>query len=135
MILIAQFTVNGVIKPKERPRRGANGRTYTPQATLDSEEQIAWAFRGRRVLGFETLVKFPLTKENHIRLEVDYYMPDNRGRDWDNIGKTVSDALNGIAYDDDSQIREGEVRLFNTEPFNPRAFVRIYSLGARNVKP
>lgn len=30
--------------------------------------------------------------------------------DWDNVGKLYSDALNGIAYDDDAQIVEGIVR-------------------------
>lgn len=134
MILVAQFTVNGVIKPKERPRRGANGRTYTPQATLNSEEQIAWAFRGRRVAGFDNPNRvFPIPKEGKLRLEVDYYLPDKRGRDWDNIGKTVSDALNGIAYVDDSQIHQAEIRFFDTDPTHPRAYVRLFYLGARNV--
>jgi Holliday junction resolvase RusA-like endonuclease len=64
--------------------------------------------------------------EGPIRISVTAYMPrpkrlcrksDPQGilpaeckPDWDNIGKIVSDALNGVAYADDSQIVEGYVR-------------------------
>lgn len=30
--------------------------------------------------------------------------------DWDNVGKAVSDALNGVAYRDDEQVIDGHVR-------------------------
>ena len=36
--------------------------------------------------------------------------------DWDNHGKTISDALNGICYDDDRQVVAGRIRLFKGEP-------------------
>ena len=32
--------------------------------------------------------------------------------DWDNIGKVVSDSLNQIAYRDDAQIVDSQVRKF-----------------------
>lgn len=35
--------------------------------------------------------------------------------DWDNIGKLVADALNGIAYDDDKCIVDAQVRKFYSE--------------------
>ena len=36
--------------------------------------------------------------------------------DWDNHGKSISDALNGICYRDDRQIIEGHVYLFKGTP-------------------
>ena len=43
--------------------------------------------------------------------------------DWDNIGKVVCDALNGIAYRDDAQIVDSMVRKFYGEV--PRVVVII----------
>ena len=35
--------------------------------------------------------------------------------DWDNLGKLVSDALNGIAYGDDKSVVEARVMKFYSE--------------------
>ena len=43
--------------------------------------------------------------------------------DWDNIGKIISDALNGIAYHDDAQIVDVRVRKYYT--LSPRVEVEI----------
>ena len=43
--------------------------------------------------------------------------------DWDNIGKIVCDSLNGIAYHDDVQIVDAQVRKFYGE--TPRVVVTI----------
>ena len=37
-------------------------------------------------------------------LEEKGFLPHLKKPDWDNVGKTVSDALNGLAWDDDSLI-------------------------------
>lgn len=98
------------LKPrvKQRPRLGRRGRVFTPEATTAAEQAIAKAWRrkfGRRK---------PL--EGPVMLEVDF---DKHGQwikvspiddpnvlrgDLDNYVKLVSDALNGVAYLDDSQI-------------------------------
>lgn len=44
--------------------------------------------------------------------------------DWDNIGKLVADALNGIAYDDDKCIVDAQVRKFYSD--QPRTDIIIY---------
>ena len=36
--------------------------------------------------------------------------------DWDNHGKSISDALNGICYIDDKQIIDGHIRLHKGDP-------------------
>ena len=47
--------------------------------------------------------------------------------DWDNIGKIVSDALNGIAYRDDSQVVDSRVRkIYSNEP---RTVIRIWQVN------
>ena len=43
--------------------------------------------------------------------------------DWDNIGKIICDSLNQIAYRDDAQIVDSQVRKFYSE--NPRVEVII----------
>jgi len=121
-MLIAEFTHEGPPKSKERPRHTRNGHTYTPTTTLDAEEAIRWAFRAGTKHG-----AFPVPREQNLSIELDFYLPDRRGRDWDNLGKTVCDALNGIAYADDSQIKDARVRL-RVDKERPRTVVRVHTL-------
>lgn len=46
--------------------------------------------------------------------------------DWDNIGKAVCDALNGVAYKDDAQIICGKVEKYYSD--TPRVEVEISDL-------
>lgn len=46
--------------------------------------------------------------------------------DWDNIGKIICDALNGIAYADDSQIVLGQMVKKYSD--NPRTDVRLWEV-------
>ena len=57
-----------------------------------------------------------------IALTIDAYPPDKRKRDLDNIIKPLQDALNGLAWIDDSQIDVLNVRRF--EPAKP-GYVRL----------
>ena len=46
--------------------------------------------------------------------------------DWDNVGKAVSDALNGVAYQDDEQVVIGRVtRRYASRNEPPRTVVTI----------
>lgn len=46
--------------------------------------------------------------------------------DWDNLGKLISDALNGIAYHDDAQILYGSVEVLQSdEPGVSLTLVRL----------
>jgi Holliday junction resolvase RusA-like endonuclease len=58
-----------------------------------------------------------------LSIRVDVYLARMAG-DWDNYGKNVCDALNGIAYDDDRQIVDGRV-VKHRDPANPRLEVTI----------
>ena len=60
----------------------------------------------------------PLSERIKITVKVfTKYAPDSlRAGDWDNHGKAVSDALNGICFVDDRQIIDGHVLLFKGDP-------------------
>ena len=124
------FTVLGPPVPKARPRvvhggrRGGRAHTYTPQKTHTYEHQVAVAAvrAGVRL--------FP----GPVSLFIDFYLPTRRRLDLDNLLKTVMDALNCVAYADDSQVEE----VFAVKHYDrqlPRAEIAIGLIDeARQVK-
>ncbi len=112
------FTVPGCPKPWKRASQARNGRKYTDPEMLAHQLKIrahaSLVTRGRQLSG-------------QVRLTVECYLPDRRARDWDNLGKNVSDALNGYAYADDSQIWDGHV-IKRLDPENPRTVVTLETL-------
>lgn len=94
-VLILHLIVEGEPVPKQRVRTG-KGRFYTPAKTLHHEELIEWSARDR--------VSEPT--RNPVILEMDFFMGNARKVDGDNLQKTVMDALNGVAWRDDSQVIE-----------------------------
>lgn len=100
------FVVPGKPQGKGRPRFG-NGHTYTPQSTRDYEERIAWTAKASGIT--------PRTGPVTVIIMAEFAYPKSWPKkkrpiyhtskpDVDNIGKIVCDALNGIAYEDDSQV-------------------------------
>lgn len=89
-------------QPKQRPRVKRNGHAYTPVETV----------RAERMIRHEVMHAYPalLPSKRDIGMCLDFYLPNYKRMDWDNLGKLVSDALNGVAYVDDSQILECVVR-------------------------
>ncbi len=113
---------------KARPR--FNGAVvYTPSITRDYEQLVAITYRRK----YGTL-KFDKPKALHMTIKAYFGIPKKDVRktrndkllgkvrptkkpDWDNIGKVIADALNGVAYDDDSQIVSADViKLYSIEP-------------------
>jgi len=101
------------IKPKvkQRPRMTRRGFAYTPAATKLYESQVAGAYRGNPNAEFfeneQLSVKIILDKsgfELNIE-ELDSWEPTKQRGDIDNLAKSILDALNGVAYTDDAQIR------------------------------
>jgi len=112
-----RFTVPGEPVPKARPRAG-KGKVYTPRRTLAYEARVRQAARA----GCRVAYQGPVT------LVVDFYLGTRRRVDVDNLLKSVADALNGVAYGDDTQV----VCLVGTKRLdrqNPRAEVRLYLVG------
>ena len=118
-----KFTIPGAPCGKGRPRfarRGQFTRAYTPAKTANYENLVVLEFQnaGGTYLGDKVPVK--------VRIDAYYEIPKSTSKktfremvanlvfptkkpDWDNIGKIVCDALNGIAYKDDAQIVDGHV--------------------------
>ena len=112
------FEILGQPVAKARPRLGRYGGIYTPTATTDQEERIRWAFLAA---GYS-----PQTRTaSSFALLVRCYFKGKALSDWDNLGKLVSDALNGMVWKDDRQVTMATVEKFAQDP-NPRTEVRIW---------
>jgi Holliday junction resolvase RusA-like endonuclease len=109
------FIVPGNPIPKARARVLRTGRSYTPRTTQEHEETV-------RVCA----VKAGVRPENGpIRMNLHFFRENAQRCDWDNLAKCVTDALNGIAYEDDSQIVQCHV-LKDVDRENPRTEVEIF---------
>ena len=115
-----RLEIPGEPRGKERPRF-ANGRTYTPQKTVDYENLIKTeylrvfnpvAFPSGTPISMTVIVYFATPKSASKRAVQDMLsgasMPTKKP-DVDNIAKVIMDGLNGLAYKDDSQIVDLEV--------------------------
>lgn len=133
--MTVEFTVEGMVKPKERPRtRQINGhiQTYTPKDTKEYELRVKAAYPGFKTfidgeyLSVHIYAYYPIPKsasnKNRLLMLSGRIRPAKRP-DLDNIAKSICDALNGVAYKDDSQIVKLTVaKYYSTEP---RAEIRI----------
>lgn len=101
------------IKPKvkQRPRMSRRGHVFTPAATALYESQVAGAYRGSpNATDFEGLpisVRIILDKDGFDLTieELREWLPSKLRGDLDNYAKAILDALNGVAFDDDRQVR------------------------------
>jgi len=122
MTLIIQFTVDGDPIPKGRPRfarRGHFVQTYTDAKTIDYETQVA--MKARHAIGASEPLKGALTVFLYLRYAVPASYSKKRKEaclrgveypkriDLDNVYKSITDAMNGIVYMDDSQIVEAHI--------------------------
>jgi Holliday junction resolvase RusA-like endonuclease len=130
------FTVFGSPVPKGRPRFTKSGRTFTPTKTRDYEEQV------RRVAASKMSGRAPLKGALTVTLSFRLEAPKSAkkrlenegGADWhikrpdlDNFIKAVLDGLNGIAFNDDSQICQIYAeKHISIEP--PQVFISIRRL-------
>lgn len=115
-----EFFVPGNPQGKARPRvvRRKDGRsmTYTPDKTVQYEELVRQRYIAQSG-GYQFAPDVPLS----IIIQAEFLIPKNTSQkrrkemlegailptkkpDFDNITKIICDALNGIAYLDDSQI-------------------------------
>jgi hypothetical protein len=95
-------------KAKERPRF-RRGRVFTPKTTHEFEAKVAagWDKR-KRFKDKPVSVEIEFGKNYfivHIQ-ELDSPTPSALQGDIDNYVKSILDGLNGVAFDDDIQVRE-----------------------------
>jgi len=113
-----RFTVDGAAVPKQRPRISGR-RAYTPKRTKDYEERVLNEFRSSYqgfypAFGKDTPVWVCIhivqaipkswSKKKRAQAEQGEIVPLSRNGDVDNIAKSILDALNGFAYEDDCQV-------------------------------
>lgn len=121
------FEVRGRVIGSARPRVTRRG-TYIPQKTRDYRNRIKGAFMeagGMRRSGPVSVHvcvfrELPRSRPRRVESEPDTFKPDV-----DNIAKNVLDALNGIAWDDDSQVVELLVRKYPRSREPERIVVEI----------
>jgi len=128
--LVLRLTVPGEPVPKGRPRFG-RGHAFTPATTRREEERVA-------MLAIHKLMYSALlgpTPTNCRRatdaapraLTVTFYSGDHRRRDLDNLVKLVKDALNGVAWKDDSQVDQLHASRIHGDP-NPRTEIAVHRM-------
>lgn len=120
-----QFAVPGPPQGKARPRFG-KGRTYTPDNTVLYEKIVQVRYRAQAKgipllvgpLSVEIWAFYPIPKRtSKVKREkmCDMELRPTKKPDLDNVAKIVCDALNGVAYKDDSQIVDLKVHKYFSE--------------------
>lgn len=135
-----EFRVDGKIRGKDRPRFNRyNGKVYTTKQSRDFETLIKDSYLSVDGIYFGD--------DTYLRLEADLYFsipksytkkrrslcmenverpkkkPDN-----DNILKAIADSLNEIAYKDDIQLLETEVKKYYTSDVEDYMIIRLIEL-------
>lgn len=137
MSLIVTFTVDGDPVPKGRPRfarRGQFVQTYTDAKTIDYETHVA--MKARLAIGSTEPLKGALTVFLYLRYAVPPSYSKKRKEaclaglefpkriDIDNVYKSITDAMNGIVYLDDSQIVEAHIKKVYAEDAGANVMVQ-----------
>ena len=133
-----KFTVLGEPQGKGRPRFRSTGKfvqTYTPDRTASYENLVRLEYRRQckdyrfldgtaidmRITAYFAIPKSASKKKRQEMLE--HRIRPQKRCDWDNIGKIISDSINEIAYKDDAQIVDAQVRKFYSD--TPKVVVTI----------
>lgn len=141
------FIIDGKCVGKQRPRFQRVGnfvKTYTPKETLDYESRVVFAYKnsGCEFMG-QVSIKARISV--HISLNKGDYGKkglNKSGReklsgvkrptvkpDCDNIAKSILDALNGVAYNDDSQV----VELVVEKHYDEKDYVEVSLTNADKI--
>lgn len=137
-----KFIILGEPNGKGRPKfdtRGPYVKAVTPKKTANYEALVKMEYQAQcdgfmfsrdAALGMLVTAYKPIPKSTSKKKRVlmlgDIIRPTKKP-DWDNVGKIVCDALNKIAFCDDTQIVDGRVIKRYAE--QPRVEVEIWQLG------
>lgn len=142
---MVKFTVPGDPIGKGRPRFRRAGQyvtTYTPDKTVSYENLVKLMYE-QQCKSYQ----FPQDVPLDMRITAYYSIPKSTSKkkraemlafkvrplkkpDSSNVLKSVEDALNGVAYHDDTQIVDTQIRRFYGE--NPRVVVTIREAEAND---
>lgn len=122
--MIKRFIVFGPVVAKQRPkfsRAGGFVRSYTPDKTVNYENLVKMSYyqeHGNFMFDKDIPLKVIINIEKSIpksfsnrkrELAINGFIRPLTRPDCDNVAKSITDALNGIAYHDDAQITDLEV--------------------------
>ena len=138
--MTVKFTVLGEPRGKQRPRMTRNGHTYTPAETVQYENLVRMEYRRQcgdyrfpddaaldmRIMAYYAIPKSVSKKKRQEMLE--HRIRPLKKVDCDNAVKIVADSLNMIAYRDDVQIVDCQIRKFYSS--EPRIVVTIQEASA-----
>ena len=113
--MLGRMTYAGEVRGQGRPRFARSGHAYKDAASRAYEGKIAqcWVeqsgacFDGPVRVSISVWRHLPRSKPKGVTSEPDMLKPDA-----DNIAKAVLDALNGVAWQDDSQVVALSVRKY-----------------------
>ena len=142
-MIIASFTVPGIPVAKARARVTKAGHAFTPKKTQNYEALVkmcaAQAMKGKQPTDGPVLVmivaifpqpeSWPKWKK---KMADDGEIAHTKKPDEDNIGKAISDAMNGIVYLDDSQIVQKTVFKKFKSDYNYDVECRVAVTGSPN---
>lgn len=142
--MVKEFTVLGEPKGKGRPRfnpKICGSKPRTPEQTLVYENLIGWEYRRQCngcfpekvpvVMEITAYYSIPASAGKKKRLLMEYgeERPVKKP-DLDNVVKVYADALNQLAYHDDSQIVTIVCKKYYSD--RPRVEVRLSDMGGGN---
>jgi Holliday junction resolvase RusA-like endonuclease len=136
--MIVTFSVP-FVQGKMRPRffrRGRHTGTYTPEETKQAMADIAQAYKDAALgkcchvpkassgtsvtVAITTAKPLPQSRPKRVVRESDTYKPDA-----DNTAKLVLDGLNGVAWDDDTQVTQLHVFKLDRSRFRDRPVTHV----------
>ena len=91
-----EYALDGDPVPTARPRFGKGGRAYQDARSREAQAEHRQAGRLALPDGWP--------KDARYSVKLAFQLPGGRAKDLDNLAKTVLDGLNGVAWDDDSQV-------------------------------
>jgi len=152
------FTIPGEPTGKARARVLKSGRAFTPKQTKEYQKKVQEAFLTQSPTASRLNTGYFISYHTGpVRLEIVAYMKRpashygtgrNAGKlkdtapvwplkkpDFDNIEKAVADALNGLAYKDDSQIVDSHcLKPYQLEGFEPCVQVSIIFMEQETIR-
>ena len=140
-----ELTIPGEPVGKGRPRvttRGKFAHAYTPKKTKNYEQHVVNTYKQKYTysdmlhgpLSSEVMAFFPTPQSVSKRkrqLMINNIITNTHKPDIDNIEKSILDSLNGLAYEDDSQI----ISLYGEKRYSdiPRVELKIKEVKWTNV--
>ena len=108
------FEIPGKPLAKQRHRKAASGRMYTPKETVNYEDFIKYIYLELKKrlwfekyvwIGFQAYFKIPKnTSRKRALLMLDNVIEHDKKPDADNLLKIIMDGLKGAAYSEDAKV-------------------------------